>query len=281
MAQYLSQVPFDAQLLLALDVGRLRNQPIWKVLLASLTQDPNHSLAGFIAGAGFDPTKQVSRALLAMPGERQADESLEKPASFALIAETNQVDEGRAMTWMRREMKTAVFAPDHHRFFVGNGAWAEPMAGLAHATKLAQSAADNPEIRRLCDRVGKDHTLWFAAIVPASIRRSLIANTRFPDTASITRLAGFVDFEAGLHAEATADLSNKDDAIHLAHRLSTYLNQAKQHPEMLVQGFAPYLEALRLKTFDASVQVRLDLTAAHLTELASHIEALAHTTWTK
>jgi hypothetical protein len=269
----------DAQIVLALDLQRLRSQPIWQVLHAALAKSLHPAAGSFSTSDGFDPMKEVHRLLVALPGERQKDNR------FCVIADVNPSSEVRVATWVREQAKTvrATFRPARQpgRLIVGNGAWDAPMASLAQSPRLSQSAADNPEMRRLCARAGQDHPVWFAAIVPASIRRKLIQDARFPDVASIMRMSGFFDVNGGLHAEMIAELSSTADALDLTHRLGVYLNQAKQHPEMLVRGLAPYCEGVRLSAHDASVHATLDLSHDQLGEFIERIEALAHGHGTK
>jgi len=275
----LSQVPFDARVMFSLDLKRLRSQSDWGMLHSALTKDLNQAMGQFTTGGGFDPIKEVDRIVVAVPGERQGDDR------FAVFADINQVDEGRVTRWIQEQTGTAraTFVRDRHtnRMIIGNGAWAEPMAGLAHSPRLPRSVANNPEMRRLCARAGRDHTLWFAAIVPTNVRRNLMEGARFPAAASIMRVSGFVDVGGGLHAEVVAELSNTADAVDLARQLSAYLNQAKRHPETLVLGLAPYLEALGVTAHDARVHASLDLSGVQLGECIERIEALAHAAWTK
>jgi len=217
--------------------------------------------------------------LVALPAERQDDNR------FCVIADVNPSSEARVATWLREQTKAVrtTFRPARRpgRLILGNGAWGAPMASLAQSPRLSPSAADNPEMRRLCVRAGQNHPVWFAAIVPASVRRKLIQDARFPDVASIMRMSGFLDVNGGLHAEVIAELASTADAAFLAHRLGVYLNQAKRHPDMLVRGLAPYFEGVRLSAHDATVHATLDLSHDQLGEFIERIEALAHGPGTK
>jgi hypothetical protein len=278
----LALVPPDARIVVSLDLERLRGQPGWTMLLSALAKDPRHWLGDFTGGTGLDLTQHLRRVLVALPGERQADNR------FAVIADIDRLDEARVTTWLRKQLGPATVAlvRDHRQLVIGHGAWGQGMAGLASAAQLSPSAADSPELRRLCQRAADGHAFWFAAVVPASVRHDLVLQDRFPDAASIMRMSGFADLDAGLHgdglhAEMTAELSNTRDAAHLARRLTVFLNQARRHPRMLVLGLAPYLEALRLEARDASVKASVELPVAQLGEVIERIEALARGAWTK
>ena len=273
----LALVPPDAEIVLSLDFERLRSYPMWTTVFSALAKDMKPFFDGFAAGTGFDLTRQLHHVLIALPGERQGDDR------FVLIADADRIDEARVTAWLRARLggKAAVFVRDKSQIVISQGAWSDLMAPLVSASKPTPSAADNPELRRLCARAAGDHGLWFAAVVPGAVRRRLMQEARFPDVASIARVSGFVDLVGGAHAELVAELSSTADATHLGHRLGVYLNQAKRHPEMLVYGLAPYFEGMRLSAHDARVHATLDLSEAQLGEFIERIEALAHTTWTK
>jgi hypothetical protein len=280
-AAVLAQVPADAAMVLSLDLDRLRGQTAWATLLSTLAKGARPSLDGFAVGTRIDLTRQLHRVTIALPAGIQGDDRL------ALIADVDVPDEARATTWLRTRLgeNTAVLVRGGNQIVMSQGAWKMDMSTLSSAGKLAVSAADTPELRRLCMRAAPDHSLWFAAVVPAAVRRNLMQEPRFPDVAAITRVWGSVDLADGLaggaRAELIAELSSTADASELAYRLGVYLNQAKRHPDMLVRGLAPYLEAVRLTAHDARVHATLDLSGTQLDECIERIEALAHATWTK
>jgi hypothetical protein len=200
-----------------------------------------------------------------------------------LIADTDALDEPRVTGWLRTRLgkTTTVFVRNRNQIVISRGAWSGPMTALGSATQLTRSAADNPELRRLCARAALDHGAWFAAIVPTPVRRALMQEPGFADVASVSRMWGFLNIDNGAHVEAVAELSSKADAEDLAHRLGVYLNQAKRHPDMLVRGLAPLVAALRLTAHDARVHATLDLSGPQLGECIERIEALAHAGGTK
>jgi hypothetical protein len=273
----LALIPAEAEIVLSLDFEALRGQPAWATVLSALAKDTKPFLDGFAAGTGLDLQRQVRHVLIALPAERQGDDR------FALIVDTDALDESRVTTWLRARLgkKTAVFARGKNQVVISQGTWSGTMAALANATKLTPNASGHPELLRLCTRAAAEHSLWFAALVPMAVRRDLMLESNVADVATISRVSGFINLNQGAQAEVVAELSNSADAALLAHRLGVYLNQAKRHPDMLVRGLAPYWEALRLAAHDARVHATLDLSVAQLGECMERIEALAHATWTK
>jgi hypothetical protein len=257
-------------MVLSVDLERLRGRPAWRTVFPALAKNAKSFFAAFAAGAGLDVPQQLRRLLIALPAERQSDDR------FVLIADTDALDEPRVTGWLRTRLseKTSVLVRNKTQIVISRGAWGGPAAALG-------SAADNPEWRRLCTRAALDHDLWFAALVPTPVRRALMQAPGFADVASVARVWGFINLDDGAHAEAVAELSGKADAEDLAHRLGVYLNQAKRHPDMLVRGLAPFLEALRLAFHDASVHATLDMSGPQLGECIERIEALAHAGGTK
>lgn len=295
----LAQVPADAQTILSLDVEHLRTLPAWKIMLAAFAKDPGHWLDGFMAGSGFDPAAQIRHVLLALPGERMPDKR------FAVLADVNRMDEPRMSVWLRNRLASATagstagatsLVRQHDpgdnqaddQLIFNRGAWTHLMAPLASTQALPTNALDDPDLRHLCAYAerGGDHDsregvqdapdLWLAAIVPASVRRSLMQDPRFSDAASVMRLSAFASFQAGLHAELVADLASTTDAVHLARRMAVYLNQAKRHPQVLLLGLAPYLEAVHLEPRRSRLHASLDLPLTQLADFVERIEALAH-----
>ena len=270
-------MPADARIVLSLDLARLRGAPLWKGLAKGPAKHLAPMLDDFARGTGIDLLGQARQILVAVPGARQDDDRL------VLIADLGTLDQARVAAWLRQRQNatTAAFVHGPGRIVIAKGAWAAAVTALARTTNPAQGAAGDPELRGLCERAAGDHVFWLAAVVPAPLRRVLIEQVRFPDVASIARLSGSVDLDGSLRAVAVAELSNAADALGLAHRLSAFLNAAKRHPDMLAQGLAPYLEAVRFATNGPRVQATLELPAAQTDDLAPRIEALARVAWTK
>jgi len=271
----LAQVPAETATFFFLDFDRARGQAAWNPLLAGLVRSFGPVLEGVSAGTGFEPTRNVHRLWFALPGEPDG--------RFALLADTDTLDEARLTAWLRARTgdSLAAFVRNHNQIVVGAGAWKTLMAGLARDDRLSPSAVDNPELRRLCERVARDHGVWFASLVSPKIRRALMEEGRFPEAASLARVSGHIDLEAGLHLGLVGELTNTRDGAQVAHRLLVYLNQAKRDPEMLVSGLSPYLEAVRIQAQDATVRVSLDVPSVQAADLVERMEALAHQARTK
>jgi hypothetical protein len=272
----LAMVPEDARMVLAVDVAAMRSQSLFTPLLSALTRHGSPASGAREAGA-FDPLRQVSRVFVALPAERQADDR------FMLIADTEAIDAPSIMAYLRERAPQGATATvrGHNQVVLAQGAWAAAASELAKTARVRPSAADDPEVFRLCAKSAGNHLVWFAAVVPARLRKAMLDQTLFPDLGSIARVSGFLDFEGNLHAEASAEMASSADADHLAHRLTVYLNQAKRHPDMLVQGFSPFFDGVRIVAKGSRVRATLDVPASQAEDFAQRIEALADAHGTK
>lgn len=268
----LALVPAEARIVMSLDLDRLRTTALGRNLLSGPAKEAGLLAGDFAKGTGLDPLEQARQVLIAVPGERQDDDRL------VLVAEFRALDRMRATAWLgeRRDGKTAAFVVGPDRIVIATGAWAAEVASLAKPTGRGQSADDDEELRRLCERSAGPHVFWLAAVLPTPLRHRLMAETRFPDVASLARLSAALDVEAGLRADIVGELSNEADARSLAHRLSAFLNAAKHHPDMLAQGLAPYLDAVRLGAQGPNLNAHLELPAAQAEDLVLRAGDLLH-----
>jgi len=268
----LSQLPSDTQVVLSVDLDRLRSQPAWKTISSVLARSAKHFLDEVVAGMGIDPARQFHRIWIALPNQPQSD------GRFVLLAETDPIDRKRAMAWLTGRARDGLVAslPNSRQVMISKGAWAA-------APARAGSAAGNSELRRLCERASDDgaHGFWFAALVPTSARDALKGSGPLADASSMARVFGFLDDAAGLQLQVVGELTNTADPPLLAHRLKMFHNQAKRNPDVLVAGLSPYLESLRVDVHDAQVQIAANFPDAQVGDVLDRIEALALVARTK
>jgi hypothetical protein len=271
----LALVPAEARIVAALDLDRLRELPIWKDLSTGPAKEFAVMLDGFAKGTGIDLLTQLRQIVIAVPGERESDDR------FTVVARLTRLDATRALPWLRQHQPANAisFAHGPDTLVLARGAWGPRTASLAKSRDTAGSAAADPELRRLCERAAAQHPLWAASIVPLKLRRGLIAQERFPDLASLARVWGFVDASRGLHVEIVAELSNDNDAQELAHRLTSYLNVAKRHPDMLAGGFSPYIEATRLFARGPNLHATLEVPESHSSDLSQRLRDYLRGAW--
>jgi hypothetical protein len=141
MAATLALIPVGAEIVIALDLERLRGQPAWTTVISALSKDIRPFLDGFAIGTGLHLPRQLRRVLIALPAERQGDDR------FVLVADADPLDEARVTSWLRARLgeKAAVSVRNKSQIVISQGAWSASVAALAQATKLSASAADHPE----------------------------------------------------------------------------------------------------------------------------------------
>lgn len=263
----LALLPFDAQMVVAVDLDRLRAQPGWSLVFSVLARNATSLWGDLATAAGIDPLHNLHALVVGLPAYRQTDDR------FMLVADVDRIDEGR----LRQAVATRLGAGTSveirgHQVVLRHGTW----------TRAPSSALlDNWEAQRLCQRAAAGHALWFAATVPMEVRRAMMQDSRFPDVASMARVYGNVDLQNGMMADIAAELMSSADASELLHRLTIFLNQSKRHPDLLVHGVAPILETVRLSLDDATVHARLELPMASFSECVERFESLAHLLGTK
>jgi hypothetical protein len=291
----LSLFPAESQIVVSFDFRKIRSTPVWQQLSQMAADDPGDRkiLQELTARTGLDPFRHIHRVIAVFPDDaRQA-------GAFAVLFEGEALDQKRLVTYARdqarlrgtdieqrphgkRTLWTARrtagqpelsgFFLDRHRFVLGGGGWAERMADLADGASQA-SAAGNPTLVHLAERVGSGRAIWLAAIVPESTRQRLMADPRFGVQGSVMRLGLGADLAPGLSAELTAELSNQDDARALVERMTEFLAAAKRSPKALLLGAGPYLDGIRAKATGPTVRVQVAIDQAQTAELMRRLQA--------
>jgi hypothetical protein len=266
----LALIPADAQLVLGADLDRLRAQAAWETVFPAMVRTVKPLLQRLEGDTGLDLTRQLHHLVVALPSERQKDDR------FVVVADVEGLDEKRSLDGLRARLggSASVELLAHQRLVIRRGVWANARTSLA-------TLDENSELRRLSERAAAGHGVWFAAIVPTSVRRKLMQDSPFADVASLARVSGHLDLHSGLAAEVAGELMTAVDATDLVHRLSVYLNQMKRNPDMLVSGLAPIWDAVHLSLDNATVHARLELPSAQLGDYVERFESLAHAGRTK
>jgi hypothetical protein len=116
--------------------------------------------------------------------------------------------------------------------------------------------------------------MWAAAIVPEQTRRTLAADPRFADAASIMTLAAGVDLGRGLDAVMIADLGTAAQAASLATAATATLRDAKRNPQVLMLGLGPYLDGVSARANDHTFEVHAALGEPAFDDLLGRLRGL-------
>jgi hypothetical protein len=283
----LAALPENTTFVASVDVARIRATSLWTRVAALADENPadRKSLQRLTERTGLDPLRQIHRIVAAFPDDARSS------GQFALVIEGEGFDEQRLIAYARAEAgaklearahgrrtlygsgNTAGFFLGKNRFVLGAGGWAEAMADLADGGK--GSAADNVELLNLVRRVDPGRALWFAAVVPVDLRKSLMADPKLQSAGSVTRLAASGDLGPGLNAELVADLSNAADAAALVAKIQTSVKEWKRNARVLMMGLGPYLDALSARADGPALRVTLALAEPQVKDLIDRLGVLA------
>jgi hypothetical protein len=281
----LAQLPRGATFVASVDLARVRATALWSRISAQAEESPEDrkSLQRLTERTGLDPLRQIHRIVAAFPDNARGS------GQFALVIDGQGFDEQRLVAYAREQGgkietrvrgrhtlyasgNTAGFFLGRTRFVLGAGGWAEAMADLADGG--TGSAADNTELLHLVERVDRGRALWFAALLPPDLRKSLIADPRLESAGSMARLAVAVDLGPGLNADLVADLSNAADAEAMVGHIQTTVRESKRNAKMLMMGLGPYLDALQARADGPTVRVSLALAEGQVKDLIDRLGGL-------
>jgi hypothetical protein len=290
----LAALPAGTRFVASVDLAKIRSTALWNKISALAEESPEDRkrLEKLAARTGLDPLRQVHRIVAAFPDDARAR------GEFALVIDGQGFDERRLVAFAREEGvagakletrtrgtrtlytaagpdRTAGFFAGSTRFLLGAGGWAEAMADLADGTPGAGSAADDAELARLVARIDPRRALWFAALVPPDLRKTLMADPKFDSAGSIMRLAASAELGPGLVAELVAELSNAADARTLVERIQATVRESKRNAKVLMMGLGPYLDALEARADGPLLRVKLALPEAQLKDLLERLGGLA------
>jgi hypothetical protein len=290
----LALFPIAARVVVSVEVSRLRDSPAADKLstLVAESQADKETLAAFQRRTGLDPVKQISSITLAFPEEARAG------GEFGLVLRGDVFDETRLVAYVRdqlqksgddlvaskrgrftlwssrRDPAVAGFFVDEHTFVLGGGSWGPRMAELAETARPGDSAATNLDLVHLVERAAASHAIWGAAMVPEETRRTLAADPKLAEAASIATLYGGVDLGKGLEAELKADVASPAAAKSLASKVTESLRDAKRNPQVLMLGLGPYLDGISARAVDRTFELRAKLSEAAVDDLVGRIAAM-------
>ena len=283
----LAGLPESTTFVASVDLARVRATSLWSRVAAVAQENPadQKTLQRLTERTGLDPLRHIHRIMAAFPDDAR------QSGQFALVIEGEGFDEQRLVAYARAETGaklegrrhgrhtlygsggTSGFFLGQNRFVLGAGGWADAMADLADGGK--GSAADNAELLHLVKRVNAGRALWFAAVVPMDLRRSLMKEPKLESAGSMTRVAASADLGPGLEAELVADLSNAADAARLLARIQTTLKEARRNAKVLMLGLGPYLDALDARADGPALRVKLTLAEPQVRDLIDRLGAVA------
>jgi hypothetical protein len=290
----LALFPVATKVVAAIDVAKLRASPAAAKLAEKAQQDQadQQEIEAFARRTGFDPLQQLTSVTVAFPEEARVH------GEFGVVIRGDHFDETRLVAYARDQLQkngddlvattrgrftlwasrsdptVAGFLIDPQTFVLGAGGWAPKMADLAESARPVDSAATDVDLVNLVERVAGAHTLWAAALVPESTRKSLVSDPHFSDAAAILTLSAGVDLGKGLEAQLLADLATAAEAKSLALKVTESLRDAKRNPEVLMLGLGPYLDGVTATAVDHAFSLHAMLSEPAFDDLLARLGGL-------
>ncbi|HLK89098.1 MAG TPA: hypothetical protein VKZ18_04335 [Polyangia bacterium] len=290
----LALFPVATKVVAAIDVARLRASPAAAKLSEKAQQDQGDAreIAEFARRTGFDPLRQLGSVTVAFPEEARLH------GEMGLVLRADDLDEARLVAYARDQLQKSgddlvatahgrftlwsskrdpdlvAFFIDRQTFALGAGGWGPRMADLAESARPVDSAATDVDLTNLVERAAGAHAIWAAAIVPESTRKSLSADPRFADAASILTLSAGIDLGKGLDAQLLADLATAAEAKSLALKVTEATRDARRNPQVLMLGIGPYLDGVTATAKDHTFDLRATLNEAAFDDLLARLGGL-------
>jgi hypothetical protein len=290
----LALFPVATKIVAAIDATKLRASPAAAKLAAQAQQNPDdqREIEEFTRRTGFDPLRQLASVTVAFPEEARAHGEL------GMVLRAEHLDEARLVAYARdqlqksgddlvatphgrftlwsskRDPEVVGFFIDGQTFALGAGGWGQKMADLAESPRPVDSAATDVDLVKLVDRAAGTHAVWAAAIVPEATRKSLAADPKFADAASILTLSAGIDLGKGLDGVLLADLATTAEAKSLALKVTESLRDAKRNPQVLMLGLGPYLDGVSARATDHAFELHATLNEPAFDDLLARLAGL-------
>ena len=136
------------------------------------------------------------------------------------------------------------------------------------------SAKENEALMGLVKRAKTNEGVWGAGIVPQSMRDQLKADPHLSAAASMKDVFGSVDFAKGVAADANVDLATENDAKEVAAKATAQILEAKKNPQLMMMGFASFLDAVKVEAKGATFHLTVDLTQQQVDDLINRIKGI-------
>ena len=288
----LQLVPKEAEVLFRLNVEKLRAAPAWKDLieLRDGNEKSKKEYADFVAKCGLDPFNQINSVFLAVP--QVQDTGMKE---FALImrgtfdeaklvacageqakknggeVKTTEHNGAKIYSDGKKDEAYATFL-DGKTVAMGGKEWIKKVIDLSKAD--GEHVGKSAEIAPLTKKVKSGDAIWFAGLVPQSMRDSMKANPSMAWTGSMKSIYGSMDFASGFAGDFNVDNADEAAAKEMLAKLSAQLDGAKKMPQITMAGLSGLLEGIKLEQKGATFHGTVTLTQAQVNDLVTRLKAL-------
>jgi len=283
--------PREADIVVMANLTRMRNTDMWRRLqdLRDSDASSKKEYDDFVQRCQLDPMKDIDSVFLAFPQAGSAKEfvgvmrgKFDEDKLVACAKEQAKKDGGEVQTSEyngkklytdgKKQEAWATFL-DKSTVAVGSQTWVKKTIDLA-AGKAQGSAKDNEALMSLVKRAKTNEGIWGAGIVPQSMRDQLKADPHLSAAASMKSVFGSVDFQKGIAADANVDLATENDAKEVTAKATSQLLEAKKNPQLMMMGFASFLDAVKVEAKGPTFHLTIDLTQQQVDDLINRVKGI-------
>lgn len=289
----LALAPRETDIVLTINLKRVRGSVLWKKLIEFRDKDPNSKKQydDFVKKCHFDPLNQIDSIFLALP------QSVDQSREFALVAR-GAFNEAELVSCMRQTAKenqgkevTETPYLNHKLYTVGGqeGAFAvldsklAIMGGREWSRKLidqhenrvpGNGAKDHKELTDLVRRTQQGDGIWGAGLVPPSVTEKLKSNPQLGSAASMKSIFGSVDLGKGMSIRLNLDLAGDAEAGELSAKVKDQLASARKNPRVQVLGLGAYFDAIKVAAAKNTFTTAIDLSQPQVDDLLTRLSGL-------
>ena len=247
-------------------------------------------LDDFVLRCQLDPMKDIDSVFLAFPQSGGAKEfaallrgkfdetklvacAKEQAKKDGAEVQTSDYNGKKLYTDGKKQEAWATFL-DKSTIVIGSQGWVKKTIDLAAGKAGQRSAKDNEALMTLVKRAKTSDGMWGAGLVPQSTRDQLKADPHLSAAASMKDVFGSMDFAKGVAADANVDLATENDAKEVAAKATAQILEAKKNPQLMMMGFASFLDAVKVDSKGATFHLTVDLTQQQVDDLINRVKGI-------
>jgi len=227
---------------------------------------------------GFDPEKDISTILIAVPPD------VEKSENFLFVAKAT-VDEAKLIAYAKSEgAKLTEQTHEKVKYYEidGEGGMAFVDGYILVAPKAAMKAAietykgkgtalkKNKDFSALVKTVDTSANIWVAATLPAEIRKEMAKEN--PMAGDIEKVHASLDFVSGLKLRLSLLTASADTAKQLVELANAGIQGAGSDPSVKAMGFEPVIKGMKIAANGNDIEVSLDINETDLAAIKQTIQ---------
>jgi hypothetical protein len=295
----LALVPKDAEIVVGLNIARMRGTAMWKkgfdFLMAEEKAkkelaDLNKACPDFNSGEGFesifvalpDPTGPAKEGAAIIRLKNATDETKVKACLDYLAGKNSEkvtpVDyNGKKIYTSAKEGdagdKSGFVLLDNKTLGFGSGMWVKKIVDLAGGKDQA-SAKTNEKLVAIVKRAKVTDAIWGAGTVPASARDSFKAQPQLAPLASLKSVFGSVDFATGLAVDLNMETGSDADAKAINEQVTTQMAEAKKSPQVMMLGVGAWLDGVKNEAKGPVFHVAMNFNQQQVDEMIARVQGL-------